>query len=398
MNAISTTPALSAKAWTLLFISTLTIMAGATIAPAMPAMKQAFAAQPNAEFWVKLLLTLPGLTIAVCAPFMGWLLDHTAKKRVMLLAVGSYALCGSAGYFVSDSLWWLLLSRALLGVAVAAVMVCSMTLAAAYFSGPAYARFAGKQAAFSSFGGVLFMALGGLIASLDWRSTFLIYAIAGLLLPAVIGLLEEPETHNSAVKSAANHTVLPISLIAGYYALAFLEIVLLYTIPVHYPFFATELGAPSEAFIGMAIATMLLAMALTALNYGRLHRGKTVRQMLCSGAICLGMGFVLLGFSQQYWHSFVGMVGIGIGFGLIRPTLMTGLLAITPPALRGRIMGGVTSCIFMGQFVSPLLSDNVFQQMGYSHAFLSVGCVVMTMLLVMGLFGAVLKRGMLYES
>jgi hypothetical protein len=52
---------------TLLFVSTLTVMAGATIAPSLPAMRQFFASVNNADFLVRLVLTAPALFIAIGA-------------------------------------------------------------------------------------------------------------------------------------------------------------------------------------------------------------------------------------------------------------------------------------------------------------------------------------------
>jgi MFS family permease len=371
---------LSAKAWTLLFISTLTIMAGATIAPAMPAMEQAFASEHNAEFWIKMILTLPGLSIALCAPFIGWLLDHSTKKTLMVVAIFCYGVFGSLGYVVSDSLWLLLLSRCLLGIAVAGVMVCGMTLAGAYFPGPAYSRFAGKQAAFSSFGGVVFMALGGVIAGLDWRSTFLIYCLALVLLPAALLFIEEPSEKRPQVNEPPMATPSPdikgaFWPIALCYVLALFEIVLLYTIPVHFPFFAKQIGAEGGAEIGMAIAAMLLTMAIVSMNYAKIHRGSFVETLL-KGAALLGVGFVFLGLSQHYIHSYAGLVVTGFGLGIIRPNIMTWLISVTPAAARGRVMGGVTTCIFVGQFISPLLSDGVFQVLGYGAAYRYMGAAL----------------------
>ncbi|WP_235022425.1 hypothetical protein [Amycolatopsis alkalitolerans] len=53
---------------TLLGVSTMTIMASATITPALPETERHFAAQPQAELLVRLVLTLPGLAIMLSAP------------------------------------------------------------------------------------------------------------------------------------------------------------------------------------------------------------------------------------------------------------------------------------------------------------------------------------------
>jgi len=64
------------KLITLLFTSSMTVMAGATISPALPQIQQFFQNEPNSEFWVKLMLTLPGLFTAIGAPFAGIIIDR----------------------------------------------------------------------------------------------------------------------------------------------------------------------------------------------------------------------------------------------------------------------------------------------------------------------------------
>ena len=56
---------------TLLVVNTLTVMAGATIAPSLPAMQVQFAAVDNVEYLVRLALTMPALLIALGAPIVG---------------------------------------------------------------------------------------------------------------------------------------------------------------------------------------------------------------------------------------------------------------------------------------------------------------------------------------
>src|SRR5690606_32866450 len=69
---------------TLLLASALTIMAGATIAPALPAIETVFAAEPDAALLTRLVLTAPALAIAICAPFAGGLADRIGRRPVLL--------------------------------------------------------------------------------------------------------------------------------------------------------------------------------------------------------------------------------------------------------------------------------------------------------------------------
>ena len=123
---------------TLLLASTLTVMAGATIAPGLPAMKAAFAAEENADFLVRLVLTLPALFIVLGAPLAGFLIDRFGRKRLLLFSAILYAAAGSSGFFL-NSLMLILIGRALLGFAVAGIMTSVTTLIADYFTGVARA-------------------------------------------------------------------------------------------------------------------------------------------------------------------------------------------------------------------------------------------------------------------
>lgn len=60
---------------TLLSASALTVMAGATIAPSLPAMQDYFAEVGSVELLVKLVLTIPALFIVIGSPIAGLIVD-----------------------------------------------------------------------------------------------------------------------------------------------------------------------------------------------------------------------------------------------------------------------------------------------------------------------------------
>ena len=55
----------------LLFLASLTVISGAAISPALPQMHAAFKDLPQADFLVRLVLTIPALFIAILAPLAG---------------------------------------------------------------------------------------------------------------------------------------------------------------------------------------------------------------------------------------------------------------------------------------------------------------------------------------
>ena len=63
----------------LLLTSSMTVMAGAIIAPALPDIERVFADQPRGALLVRLVLTLPALFTAIVAPAAGWAVDRFGR-------------------------------------------------------------------------------------------------------------------------------------------------------------------------------------------------------------------------------------------------------------------------------------------------------------------------------
>ena len=77
---------------TILLGSTTTVLAATIIAPALPEMALAFEDVPDADFLVRLTLTMPALFVAIWAPFSGLLLDRWGRKPVLISALILYGL------------------------------------------------------------------------------------------------------------------------------------------------------------------------------------------------------------------------------------------------------------------------------------------------------------------
>ena len=82
---------------TILSGSTMTVLAGALLAPSLPDMALAFQDVPNAEFLVMLTLTMPALFIALGSPFAGILLDKLGRKPVLIVSLILYGISGTSG-------------------------------------------------------------------------------------------------------------------------------------------------------------------------------------------------------------------------------------------------------------------------------------------------------------
>ncbi|MFB2973527.1 MFS transporter [Aerosakkonema sp. BLCC-F183] len=367
------------KLITLLIASTMTVMAGATISPALPQMQEFFNNEPNSEFWVKLLLTLPGLFTGLGAPFAGAIIDRFGRKPLLMAAIFLYGIAGGTGCVLS-SLTGLLIGRAFLGLAVAAIMTTCVTLIADYYQGPQRNQIMGTQAAFMGYGGVAFLLLGGFLAGLSWRGPFFIYLSAFIILPLVIFSITEPERtagHTSTLAEDSD-TELPIKTLLPIYLLTFLTMVVFYMIPVQIPFYLRNFQV-SSAQVGMAIAASTLASATMSLFYKTIKARLSFQMILVCLYPLIGLGYISVSFANSYAFAVLGLIVAGLGLGLMLPNMNVWLNAIAPVAARGRLLGGLTTSMFLGQFFSPIIIQPIAQQIKLGPTFALVGGVMLAL-------------------
>jgi MFS family permease len=362
---------------TLLFASTLTIMAGATIAPSLPQIQQVFIENPNSEILTKLILTIPALFIAIFSPIIGALIDRFGRVKIFLGSLIIYGVTGSSGYFIED-LYGLLVSRALLGIGVAGVMTSTITLIADYYKGSERNAFMGLQGAFVALGGVVSITLGGLLAEINWRAPFLIYFSSFILfIPALVYLYEPDVKRKSVSVKSDSVESYPQVLVTLIYGTAFIGMMLFYIIPVQIPFYFKEQTGASNTLIGLAIAASTLSSAIVSLNYKRIKAKWDFSMIYFFSFLFLGLGFVVIFYVSEYHMLLLGLLIGGIGMGVLIPNSNVWIVSLSPESMRGRIVGGLTTSVFIGQFISPFLIQPVIDNSSTSgiFAFSGIGLI-----------------------
>lgn len=354
---------------TLLAASSLTIMSSATIAPSLPQISEVFKDAPYADVLSRIILTIPGLFIALGAPVAGYLIDKTGRKGLIMIGLVIYALAGSAGIYL-NSLYGILISRALLGLAVSAIMTTSTTLIGDYFDGEARNRFMGLQGATMAMGGVIFIIIGGILADISWRGPFYIYLFSVLIIPLTISFIKEPENPSEPVfKEAKGNGKIPSFVIAVIFLTGLSGMVLFYLVPVQIPFYLKEFGEVSNTRVGIAIASSTLIGAIVSSQYQKIKKKVNFPFIYGMTFGFMAAGFFIIGKATGYYMVIAGLVVNGLGMGLMMPNGSTWLMAITPVRIRGRIVGGMTMAVFVGQFISPLLSQPLVSSAGIGKTF-----------------------------
>jgi MFS family permease len=208
----------------------------------------------------------------------------------------------------------------------------------------------------------------------------------------VIFCLTEPQVEaqqNSVLLEEAN-AKLPVGTIALIYALTFLTMVVFYMIPVQLPFYLKSFGQVSNTQTGLAIAASTLASAIVSMRYGKIKTHLSFTGVLICLYLLLGLGYVTISWAASYPFVLLGLVIAGSGLGLLLPNMNVWLNAKTPIASRGRVLGGLTTCMFLGQFCSPIVSQPIAQKIGLGVTYGVAGVAMWVLAIV--LVGASVKR------
>ncbi len=350
------------------------LLATAGLAPALPGMVAAFRDVPNAGLLVRMLLTLPALSGALAAPFAGLLADRWGRKPVIVVALLLYGLAGPAG-FVLHSLAAILVSRLVVGLAMAGLASGFLTLVADYFTGARLNQFLGYLGAFTGFAGVAFQVLSGALADIGWRFPFLLHLVAFVILLGVLVSIDEPRGRAQAPtqSTASERTAFPFMAAGLIYAVALVGMGAFFVLIVHLPFYLTSQAGVINSQVGLALSLQALPAGFIALQYQRLRSRLSVQTIAAIMFLSLGINLAIVALTSSYALVVASLLIGGIGLGLLPPNLMAWLAIVAPPAARGRAVGGLNTALFLGQFLSPLLSQPMVERVGPAASFGVVG-------------------------
>lgn len=363
---------------TLLFISTLTIMSGATISASLPGIAARFADVENVALLSRLVLTLPAVFIALFSPAAGFLVDRFGRKPLLTVSLALFAIAGASG-LVLDTLPGLLVGRAALGIAVGGIMTATTALVGDFFQGAARDRYMGLQQAFVGVGGTIFLTGGGFLAEVHWRGPFLIYTVAVLLVPAALAFLPEPRRARPAGPATGADRLggRAAALLALLFLAAAVNMIAFYMIPTQLPFYLETLGFAAPSLAGTAIGAGQLVGVVSALAFAPFRRLAGIMGVFGLGFVSAGLSFLLLSGAESYAGVLAAMAVSGVCMGTIMPNFAAAAMLLAPPARRGRVSGLLVSSIFAGQFLSPVVSQPLIAVSGYDGAYAIVGAIVL---------------------
>ncbi|WP_298982095.1 MFS transporter [uncultured Roseibium sp.] len=358
----------------LLLIATLKIMANATISPALPGLEDIFSDNAQAAYLTRFLVAAPSLTVVLIAPIAGVVADRFGRAPILVAGVVLFALSGSAGAYLPD-LTSVLVSRLILGVAVALTMTAQIALVGDLFEGNRRSAFMGLQTAAINFSGFLYIGFAGFLAGYSPRWPFLIYALPFLLLPLLLPLLhrERLDAANRELPVEGQNATTEGNWFLRASALSVLTmatVMLFFLMPSQLPFFLTENGLDGASGTAYGLGALTLTGGCVAVVFKRISGVMGLCATFSIGFALMGTGFATLSLDASWPTVLGGAVQIGAGYALVQPALFLVALNVAPQSKRGRVSGMVTTAMFLGQVISPLLLTPLLQGFGFGLVFL----------------------------
>ena len=358
--------------------ASMTVLGATIIAPSLPHFEEHFASVAHIDTLSRLVLTLPALFIMLLAPLSGFLLDKYGRLKFLYPAILVWSLSGAAGFLLEGSIYWILASRAVFGMATAFVMTAISTLVGDYYQGAKRERALGLQGFFMAGGGAVFLILGGFLSDLDWRYPFLVYLSGlGILILAMCNLYEPERKAHKKLDSKMSGKSSESTLQQGdmpqssalqaekfslwkflpIYVFSFYAMSMFYAIPTQIPHFITHELGKSGDLIGASLAVSSLCTAIVSLFYGRLRARLGIFMLYFIALWGIGGGFLLIGALESYSVLLFALVLVGSGLGIILVNNTSWLLSVAADSERARAAGFLSSSVFMGQFCSPFLTQ-----------------------------------------
>lgn len=348
------------------------VLGNSMLIPVLPGMREALhltRAQSG------LAITAFSIPAGFAITLAGYLSDRYGRKVVIVPALVAYALGGVISFLGAVGLGdkafpVVLLGRVVQGIGAAGTAPVAMAMAGDIFQSSERARALGALEASNGLGKVLSPVLGSAIGLLSWYAVFLGYALLTVPAIAAVWLLTREPAVGRAQPALGSYLrrvwavfrdkagSLAAAFLAGTVALSILFGILFYlseTLEVKYGLD----GIPK----GGVLAIPVLAMSVTSyLTGNRLVWSQRLLKPAVVGGLGLGAAAMLLvpllGGAQPArgvadWVFFAGMVVLGVGTGLVLPTLNTLVTSAVAEEERGMLTATYSAARFFGVALGP---------------------------------------------
>lgn len=329
------------------------------------------------DILTRLVLTIPAIFVVFLSPFAGMLMDKFGKLRFVFPAMIVWTLSGVSGFFLNN-IYAILISRAIFGIATTFIMTGASALLGDYYSHGGFNRRANAlswQGFFCAVGGAFFICIAGYVSSYSWRYPFLVYGLGILITLLAFVYLFEPKFIKFYPKKSTDEKVNYWKFFPIYF-IGFFIMVVYYISPTQLPYYIEEHLGLEPKYIGLAMSVSAFCYGLFSLSYKNIIKYLNTKQIYILTLFVVGSSFLLLYLHHSFVSVLISLALLGTGGGIMLVNNAAYLFSICPEYARARAYGILASCIFLGQFLSPLISQPIVRQIGLIPMFLVWAIIV----------------------
>lgn len=396
----------------ILSISLTVNLPGLAISPIMGKLNEVF--HHVTEIEIQLLTVLPNL---VTIPFIlcsGKLC--TPKNQMLILSIGLalYTLTGVL-YFFATTMVQLILLSCLLGVGCGLVIPLAASLISQYFVGKARTKQLGMKSSLSNFTVIFATLFVGWVAAINWHLAFIVYMVPIIplcLVPFMTGKyiethkidapappyspLKEPPTSDDDVKKAVIvkrptnvnfhfHGRPTLILLAGVMALYFIMTYATEVVSYYLPF-TMEHYKLTTGDVGLATAMFFAAATISGFLLTRIIKVFKEYTMQVAIFFCI-VGLFMCGYIHFYWSYILGVLIMGLGYGVVQPVIYDKTSYVAPSAAKStEYFSYLLTCNYIGISMVPFIVSglrNLFNAQGnVNFSFIINGFIVIIILAV----------------
>lgn len=366
---------------TIVIAAFLPIIAIVAMGPAVPAMIDHFANDPEARAKVPAMIGAPGLTMAILAPFAGLLADRFGRRPLLLICTALYGVFGAAPLFLND-LDHIYTSRLLLGVSEAGILTIVNTLIGDYWDDKGRKNWLFLQGIVGPFLAGFVALIVGYATQVQWNGVFFVYLVAFPIWAAMFVWLFEParrlpDAAGAAPEANSLGAPFPWANAAGVVGVTFFASMLYYVFIINGSLAFKEVGVDDPRDYAKLIFVPQLFILVGAVLF-KLQSNRSYAFQIGSVLFLLAIGLGGMGLATTPMAMAGALIIQQTAAGMTVPTLIAWTQTKFDFNHRGVGMGLWTAAFFLGQSQSPKLVHLIDAQMGSMQgAFQTAGIVAL---------------------
>ena len=363
-----------------LALSSLSPMLGLfVLGPALPKVAAAFAAEPDAELLTQMVGGASGVAFALSCPFMGYLIDRWGYRNVYAASLMIFAIVGTLPVAL-DSLFLILATRVVLGVAVAGTVTAGV-VGIGSLPATVRPRMFGRSAMLGSIGSMICFPAVGAMSQYGWRWPFLIHLLALLAVPLALSLPSRADRSVAVERPSKSGMGVSLPVLA---MTAFIGLVM-YVGPMFSPFYLHTIGITDPKLAALPLSCMSVGSILMSSNYGRLHGRLGSIRLFAMTWLIAGCGLLLAGVAPGLPVFMFAMFVVACGITLFTPNLNAHIAATSHNTARG--IGLAMSAMFVVQLAFPFIAREISRAGGPASVFYVFGGCSLSIGVILAILG-----------